>query len=163
MLERAVQDNPGVEGLILGGHGLFTWGMTQRECYLNSIHTIDQMGEFVQQHQAKKGSLFGGVAHAPIQDRNALAAKILPLLRGTVSLNRRVIAHYSDDDDALTFAGSRWAQQLSALGTSCPDHFLRTRVCPWFVDWDPAEEDIQVLKSRIRKEVAGYRASYKKY
>ena len=163
LIERAVKDNPGVEGLILGGHGLFTWGMTQRECYLNSIHTIDQMGEFVQQHQAKKGSWFGGVAHAPMQDRNAMATKILPLLRGTVSLNRRVIAHYADDDDALTFAGSRWAKQLSALGTSCPDHFLRTRVCPWFVDWDPAEEDIQVLKSRIRKEVAGYRASYKKY
>ena len=64
MIERAVKDNPGAEGLILGGHGLFTWGTTQRDCYLNSIHTIDQMGEFILKHQSKKGSLFGGVEHA---------------------------------------------------------------------------------------------------
>jgi rhamnose utilization protein RhaD (predicted bifunctional aldolase and dehydrogenase)/NAD(P)-dependent dehydrogenase (short-subunit alcohol dehydrogenase family) len=163
LIERAVQDNPGVEGLILGGHGLFTWGMTQRECYLNSIHTIDQMGEFIRQHQAKKGSVLGGVAQAPLPDRDVIAIKILPLLRGAVSSNRRVIAHYADHHDALTFAGSRWAKELTALGTSCPDHFLRTRVCPWFVDWDPAKEDLQVLKSRIRNEVADYRAGYQKY
>ncbi len=143
LIERAVTENPGVEGLILGGHGLFTWGMTQRECYLNSIHTIDQMGEFIQQHQAKKGSLFGGIEHSPVQDRKAIATQILPALRGTVSSNRRVIAHYADDDDALAFAGSKWAKELSSLGTSCPDHFLRTRVCPWFIDWDPAKEDVQ--------------------
>ena len=165
LIERAVKDNPGVEGLILGGHGLFTWGRTQRECYLNSIHTIDQMGEFIQQHQAKtnKGPRFGGVACAPIPDRDGIVTKILPLLRGTVSSNRRVIAHYADNEDALTFAGSRWARELSALGTSCPDHFLRTRVCPWFVDWDPADENLEVLKSRIGKEVAGYRAGYQQY
>lgn len=163
LIERAVQENPGVEGLILGGHGLFTWGMTQRECYLNSVHTIDQMGEFIQKHQAKKGSLFGGVDHAPIQDRKSIAAQILPTLRGTVSSNRRVIAHYADDEDALTFAGSRWAKELSALGTSCPDHFLRTRVCPWFLAWDPAKEDGPTLKRRIQNEVAGYRAAYKRY
>ncbi len=103
LIERAVKENPGGEGLILGGHGLFTWGMTQRECYLNSIHTIDQMGEFIQQHQAKKGSLFGGIEHAPVQDRKTIAAQILPALRGAVSSNRRVIAHYADDDDALAF------------------------------------------------------------
>ena len=63
LIESAVKESPGAEGLILGGHGLFTWGMTQRECYLNSTHTIDQMGEFILQHQAKKGSLFGGISH----------------------------------------------------------------------------------------------------
>jgi rhamnose utilization protein RhaD (predicted bifunctional aldolase and dehydrogenase)/NAD(P)-dependent dehydrogenase (short-subunit alcohol dehydrogenase family) len=163
MIERAVKENPGCEGLILGGHGLFTWGNTQRECYLNSIQTIDQMGEFIQKHQAKKGSLFGGVENAPLQDRKAIAIQILPALRGAVSSNRRVIAHYADDDDALTFAGSKWAKELSALGTSCPDHFLRTRVCPWFLDWDPAKEDVQSLKNRILSEIAGYRLDYKKY
>jgi rhamnose utilization protein RhaD (predicted bifunctional aldolase and dehydrogenase)/NAD(P)-dependent dehydrogenase (short-subunit alcohol dehydrogenase family) len=163
MIERAVEDTPGVEGLILGGHGLFTWGMTQRECYLNSVHTIDQMGEFIQRHQAKKGSSFGAIENAPVQDRQKIAAEILPGLRGAVSSNRRVVAHYTDEEDALTFAGSKWGKQLSVLGTSCPDHFLRTRVCPWFVDWNPAKERVEILKSRIQKEVLVYRETYKKY
>jgi rhamnose utilization protein RhaD (predicted bifunctional aldolase and dehydrogenase)/NAD(P)-dependent dehydrogenase (short-subunit alcohol dehydrogenase family) len=163
LIERAVRENPGVEGLILGGHGLFTWGTTQRECYLNSVHTIDQMGQFVLGHQAKKGVLFGGVEHPVVPDRKAIAIQILPALRGAVSSNRRVVAHYADDDDALTFAGSKWAKELSALGTSCPDHFLRTRVCPWFLDWDPPKEDVQALKTRIRNDIAGYRSAYKKY
>jgi len=163
LIERAVKDNPGAEGLILGGHGLFTWGMTQRECYLNSVHTIDQMGEFIQTHQAKKGSLLGGIENAPVQDRQTVAVQILPALRGAVSSNRRVVAHYADDQDALDFAGSKWAKDLSALGTSCPDHFLRTRVCPWFIDWNPAKDDVKTLKARIQNEVTGYRAAYNKY
>ena len=163
LIERAVQENPGVEGLILGGHGLFTWGMTQRECYLNSLQTIDQMGDFIQQHQSKRGTLFGGTEHPAVQDRKAIATQILPALRGAVSSNRRVIAHYADDDDSLAFAGSKWAKELSALGTSCPDHFLRTRVCPWFIDWDNVKEDVSTLKHRIQSKVADYRTSYKKY
>src|SRR6266496_3179518 len=119
LIERAVIDNPGAEGLILGGHGLFTWGMTQRDCYLNSIHTIDQMGEFIMKHQSKKGVLFGGVVHAPAHDRKHIATQILPALRGVVSSNRRVVAHYADDEDALSFAGSKWAKELGSLGTSC--------------------------------------------
>ena len=74
-----------------------------------------------------------------------------------------MIAHYTDDEDALDFAGSKWAKELSALGTSCPDHFLRTRVCPWFLHWNPGKEDVNTLKERIHNEVAGYRATYKKY
>ena len=163
LIERAVKQNPGAEGLILGGHGLFTWGTTQRDCYLNSIDTIDQMGEFILRHQEGKGGLFGGVEQAPLENRKAIAAQILPVLRGALSSNRRVIAHHADADDALTFAGSRWAKELSALGTSCPDHFLRTRVCPWFLNFDSAKEDVAVLQARIRTEVATYRAAYKKY
>jgi len=163
MIERTVNDNPGAEGLVLGGHGLLTWGMTQRDCYLNSIHTIDQMGEFILKHQSKKGALFGGVVHAPAPDRKSIAIQILPTLRGVVSSNRRVVAHYADEGDALSFAGSNWAKELSALGTSCPDHFLRTRVCPLFLPWDPAKEEVSVLKARIQGEAAEYRAAYKKY
>lgn len=163
LIEKTVKVNPGAEGLILGGHGLFTWGMTQRECYLNSIRTIDQMGEFIQRHEEKKGSIFGGLANAPVQDREKIAAQILPSLRGVVSSNRRVVAHYTDDEDALTFAGSKWGRELSALGTSCPDHFLRTRVCPWFVDWNPEKEEVAALKARIQKDVTGYREAYKQY
>jgi rhamnose utilization protein RhaD (predicted bifunctional aldolase and dehydrogenase)/NAD(P)-dependent dehydrogenase (short-subunit alcohol dehydrogenase family) len=163
LIEREVQDNPGTDGIILGGHGLFTWGTTQRECYVNSIQIIDQMGDFIERHQAKRGTLFGGLDHAPVQDRQAIIAQILPTLRGALSANRRVIAHYSDDPDALTFAGSRWSKELATLGTSCPDHFLRTRVCPMFLDWNPAKETVAILKDRVRTQVVEYRASYKQY
>jgi rhamnose utilization protein RhaD (predicted bifunctional aldolase and dehydrogenase)/NAD(P)-dependent dehydrogenase (short-subunit alcohol dehydrogenase family) len=163
LIENALRQNPGTDGIILGGHGLFTWGMTQRECYLNSLHIIDEMGEFIQEHQARKGSLFGGLEHAPLADRRNVAIQILPALRGAMSSNRRVVAHYTDDADALTFAGSKWSPDLGALGTSCPDHFVRTRVCPMFVRWNPATEDTTVLKTRIREQVVAYRADYKKY
>jgi rhamnose utilization protein RhaD (predicted bifunctional aldolase and dehydrogenase)/NAD(P)-dependent dehydrogenase (short-subunit alcohol dehydrogenase family) len=163
MIERAVKENPGTEGLILGGHGLFTWGNTQRDCYLNSIRTIDQMGEFILKHQSKKGSQFGGAEHAPSATRKSIATQILPTLRGVLSSNRRMVAHYTDDNDALAFAGSKWAKELGALGTSCPDHFLRTRVRPLFLPWDPAKEDAGILKSRIQGEAVKYRAEYKKY
>jgi rhamnose utilization protein RhaD (predicted bifunctional aldolase and dehydrogenase) len=163
LLEQAVHDNPGCDGLILASHGLFTWGLTQRECYLNSLRTIDQMGEFILHHQSRKGVFFGGLEHTPLEDRRDLAARILPALRGAMSSNRRVIAHYCDDADALTFAGSKWSKQLAALGTSCPDHFLRTRICPLFLDWNPAKDDLGVLRARIQEQAVSYRAAYKKY
>lgn len=163
LIEKAVKDNPGTDGLILGSHGLFTWGGTQYECYLSSIRTIDQMGEFIMEHQARKGALFGGLEHSPLADRRNVAARILPALRGAMSSNRRVIAHFADDEDALTFAGSRWSKELGALGTSCPDHFLRTRICPMFVGWNPAEDNPDALKTRIGELAMAYRAEYKKY
>src|SRR6516164_4318747 len=154
LIERAVQDHPGTDGIILGGHGLFTWGTTQRECYLNSIHTIDQMGEFILEHQSRNPVQFGGVELAPLPQRARIANEILPTLRGALSTNRRVVAHFTDSEDALTFAGSKWAKELSALGTSCPDHFLRTRVCPLFLDWDPGKQDVQALKASILPHVS---------
>ncbi len=163
LIEKAVKDNPGCDGLILGSHGLFTWGETQRECYWNSIRTIDQMGEFSMEHQAKKSKLFGGLEHPPLANRREIAAQILPALRGIMSSNRRVIAHYNEDPDALTFAGSAWSKELGTLGTSCPDHFVRTRICPLFIDWKPATEDLSVLKARIQEQAIAYRAEYKNY
>ena len=172
-LERAVQNNPGCDGLILASHGLFTWGHTQRDCYLSSLRTIDQMGAFILEHharqnqprqnQAKPIDLFGGPVHAPLADRKQVAVKILPALRGVMSSNHRVIAHYTDDTDALTFAGSKWSRQLGALGTSCPDHFLRTRICPLFIDWNPAQENLNTLKTCIQEQAVRYRTEYKKY
>lgn len=163
LLEKAVKDNPGIEGILLGGHGLFTWGATHRECYLNSIHTIDQMGEFIEKHQRQQGMLSGGLVHSPRADRKSIAAEILPTLRGLLSSQRRVIAHYADSEDALSFAGSAWARELSVLGTSCPDHFLRTRVAPLFVNWDTSTQDIAALKASIHQQVVEYRAAYRKY
>jgi rhamnose utilization protein RhaD (predicted bifunctional aldolase and dehydrogenase)/NAD(P)-dependent dehydrogenase (short-subunit alcohol dehydrogenase family) len=162
-LENAVQENPGCDGVLLGSHGLFTWANTQRECYLNSIHTIDQMGEFIMQHQAKIGPLFGGVDVPPAANRQEIAAAILPTLRGIVSSNRRVIAHYTEHEDALTFAGGKWAKELSELGTSCPDHFLRTRIRPMFVEWKPGIESIETLKTRFEERAGEYRQEYAAY
>jgi rhamnose utilization protein RhaD (predicted bifunctional aldolase and dehydrogenase)/NAD(P)-dependent dehydrogenase (short-subunit alcohol dehydrogenase family) len=163
MLEAVVKANPGCDGVLLGSHGLFTWGNTQRECYLNSVRTIDQMGEFILQHQREGAPLFGGEAHAALPDRAEIAAAILPALRGIVSSNKRVIAHYADHEDALAFAGSKWAKELGVLGTSCPDHFLRTRICPMFVDWKPGEQTLDDLKRQIGERAVEYRADYGKY
>jgi rhamnose utilization protein RhaD (predicted bifunctional aldolase and dehydrogenase)/NAD(P)-dependent dehydrogenase (short-subunit alcohol dehydrogenase family) len=162
-LEKVVKDNPGCDGVLLGSHGLFTWGNTQRECYLSSIRTIDQMGEFIAEHQAKSGSLFGGAKHKPIADRQEVATSVLPALRGIVSSNRRVIAHFTDHADALEFANSAWAEELGKLGTSCPDHFLRTRICPMFIDWKPGEQDVEALKARIAERAVTYRGEYGSY
>ena len=163
LLEKAVNDTSGADGVVLGGHGLFTWGTTQSDCYLNSIQTIDQMGEFISRHQSGQSDLFGGMEHPPIRNRRSIATRVLPTLRGLLSSNHRVIAHYADGEDALTFAGSKWSPELSALGTSCPDHFLRTRVCPLFVPWDADREDVSVLHARIPVQVEEYRAAYRKY
>lgn len=165
MLRRAVEAAPDADGLILGSHGLFTWGATQRECYLSSLRTIEQMGEFIRDHQ-KSGArpLFGGAAISqPVVDRESLAAEILPFLRGVVSSSRRVVGHVNTTDDALTFANSAWADDLCQVGTSCPDHFLRTRISPMFVPWDPAHEHLDLLKERIRERVGQYRRDYAAY
>jgi len=162
MLRDAVSKNPDCDGILLGGHGLFTWGQTQRECYLNSIRTIDQMGHFVSAHTEAAGRpLFGGAvvtASAGIET----GAAILPYLRGVVSTNRRTIAHWDRSEDAVTFANAAWAEDLCRLGTSCPDHFLRTRICPMFVPWQPAD-GLDVLRSRIDERVARYRDEYTAY
>jgi rhamnose utilization protein RhaD (predicted bifunctional aldolase and dehydrogenase)/NAD(P)-dependent dehydrogenase (short-subunit alcohol dehydrogenase family) len=158
-----VKNNPGCDGILLGSHGLFTWGNTQRECYLNSIQTIDEMGQFIEEHRRSASALFGGLAHEPVPNRREVAAQILPTLRGMMSSNKRVIGHFTDHEDALTFASGKWAAELGQLGTSCPDHFLRTRICPMFVDWKPASETVYVLKERLQKQTADYRQQYAAY
>src|SRR5581483_10254031 len=163
-LEKAVKDNPDCNGVLLGSHGLFTWGNTQRDCYLNSIRTIDQMGEFIMEHQKKLNApAFGGQKYKPLPNRKEIATAILPTLRGIMSSNRRVIAHYTDHEDALTFAGSEWASELGNLGTSCPDHFLRTRICPMLVDWHPSEENVDTLKALVAERAKTYRNEYAAY
>lgn len=163
MLRRAVADTPGCDGIILGGHGLFTWGQTQRDCYLSSIRTIDQMGQFVDDHRRRSDlPLFGGPAvHAHAGPD--VAADLLPFLRGVVSTNRRTIAHWNHSDDAVTFANAAWAEELCRLGTSCPDHFLRTRISPMFVPWNPDSETLDVLRDRISSCAATYRNDYAAY
>ena len=161
MLRKAVEEAPGCDGIILGGHGLFTWGDTQKACYLSSIKTIDQMGEFVQEHRTRSGqAFFGGAAAQQSRDREAVVATIMPFLRGAVSSNRRVIAHYDGGEDALTFANASWAEDLCGMGTSCPDHFLRTRISPMFIPWNAATEGVAELKARISERLVAYRDAY---
>ena len=165
MLQKAVEDHPGCDGIILGGHGLFTWGATQRECYLSSVRTIDQMGEFIDAHEQRANRpRFGGAAMtAAVADRESTIAEIFPYLRGAVSTNRRVIGHYDTSAEAVAFANSKWAEDLCGLGTSCPDHFLRTRISPMFVAWNPAKEDLARLRERIDERIVRYREDYAKY
>jgi rhamnose utilization protein RhaD (predicted bifunctional aldolase and dehydrogenase)/NAD(P)-dependent dehydrogenase (short-subunit alcohol dehydrogenase family) len=163
MLRRAVEANPGCDGILLGSHGLFTWGATQRECYANSIRTIDQMGVFINRHTRRNPRpRFGGVRQPRAGDRDAVACDILPYLRGAVSSNRRVVAHYDGSDDAVGFANAEWAEELCRLGTSCPDHFLRTRISPLFVPWTPADGSAR-LREQIRDGLGRYRADYAAY
>jgi rhamnose utilization protein RhaD (predicted bifunctional aldolase and dehydrogenase)/NAD(P)-dependent dehydrogenase (short-subunit alcohol dehydrogenase family) len=164
MLRKAVEDTPGCDGIVLGGHGLFTWGETQQEAYVNSIKTIDRMGEFVQDHEKRAARpLFGGAAFTTAAGREALVSGILPYLRGAVSSNRRVVAHFDGGQDAITFANSKWAEALCQLGTSCPDHFLRTRISPLYVPYDAATDGLPALKTRIAERLVQYRQDYAAY
>ncbi|MCC7010243.1 MAG: bifunctional rhamnulose-1-phosphate aldolase/short-chain dehydrogenase [Acidobacteria bacterium] len=164
MLRRAVEAHPGCDGILLGGHGLFTWGATPRECYRSSLETIDQMGDFIAAHDTRRRvPRFGGARYATSSlDRDAAAGAILPVLRGVVSTGRRTIGHWDSSDDALTFAGSVWADELCRLGTSCPDHFLRTRICPMYVPWDPSS-GLAALEALVRERVVQYRTDYTAY
>ena len=163
MMRRAVEQNPGCDGIVLGGHGLFTWGQTQRECYLNTLTVIDHLGQFIDRHARAKGSeRFGGEAVPARPDRRELAVRIAPFLRGRVSAQRRFIANFSDAPDVLQFVNSLHARELAYLGTSCPDHFIRTKIRPLFVPW-AAEEGLEALHQQIEFALADYRKQYRAY
>ncbi|MGA2537992.1 MAG: class II aldolase/adducin family protein, partial [Terracidiphilus sp.] len=163
MMRKAVLDNPGCDGIVLGGHGLFTWGDTQRECYMNTITLIDQIGQFIERHGLSKGpSRFGGEATAARNDRAALAVKIAPYLRGSISHKNRWISSFTDTPDVLQFVNSAHAKDLAFLGTSCPDHFIRTKIRPLFVPW-PADADLLALKKQIIASLDEYRQQYADY
>ena len=163
MMRRAVEQNPGCDGIILGGHGLFTWGQTQRECYVNTLTVIDHLGQFIARHARDKGTeRFGGEAVPARPDRRELAVKIAPFLRGRISAQRRYIASFSDAPDVLQFVNSLHARELAFLGTSCPDHFIRTKIRPLFVPW-AAEEGLQALHQQIEFALADYRKQYRAY
>jgi rhamnose utilization protein RhaD (predicted bifunctional aldolase and dehydrogenase)/NAD(P)-dependent dehydrogenase (short-subunit alcohol dehydrogenase family) len=163
MLRRAVENARQCDGIVLGGHGLFTWGDTQRECYENTLAIIDQLGQFVIEHIENKGrDLFGGARCAALPQRRELAIDIFPFLRGRVSGARGVIGHFADPPEVLRFVNSRDAEPLAHLGTSCPDHFIRTKVRPLFVPWDP-EGDVQCLRELIDTSLEKYREEYDDY
>jgi rhamnose utilization protein RhaD (predicted bifunctional aldolase and dehydrogenase)/NAD(P)-dependent dehydrogenase (short-subunit alcohol dehydrogenase family) len=163
MLRRAVQENPGCDGIVLGGHGLFTWGNTQQECYENTLAIIDELGQFVLQHVEQKGAgIFGGEQRSTTPNHCELALDIFPYIRGHVSAGRRLIGNFSDPPEVLRFVNSRDAQDLAHLGTSCPDHFIRTKVRPLFVPWR-AGSSLEDLKKQIDSSLERYRKEYAEY
>src|SRR5437899_6359534 len=164
MLRQAVNANPGSDGVVLGGHGLFTWGDSHRQCYMDTITLIDQLGQFVQERIEKAGAdLFGGQIHRPRADARAIAADLFPFLRGRVSGQKQMIGNFSDAPEVLRFVNSRDAARLAHLGTSCPDHFVRTKIRPLFVPWNPESEDIDKLRSALDDALREYRREYAEY
>jgi rhamnose utilization protein RhaD (predicted bifunctional aldolase and dehydrogenase)/NAD(P)-dependent dehydrogenase (short-subunit alcohol dehydrogenase family) len=167
MMENAVKTHSGCDGIVLGGHGLFTWGDTQHHCYLNTIAIIDQIGQFVLDHaEAKTSSVFGGQRHVTRHDREELATNFFPVIRGLVSGEKRLIGSYNSLPEVLQFVNSNWAGELAYLGTSCPDHFIRTKIRPLFVEWNPASgiaEFHAAIQPAIEKYREEYRLYYKKY
>ena len=158
-VESAAAD--GCDGIVLGGHGLFTWGSTQRECYLSTLNTIDSLGQFIERHGRGKVR-FGGEAVPARAGRRELAMQIAPFLRGRISAQHRFISSFSDAPDVLQFAGSAHGKSLAFMGTSCPDHFIRTKIRPLFVPWG-AEEDLGALKTHIDHSLSEYRDQYRAY
>ncbi len=163
MMKRAVEQNAACDGIVLGGHGLFTWGETQRECYASTLTVIDELGQFIAEHGRRKGTVrFGGAAVNARADRHEIAIEILPYLRGRVSTQRRWIAGYSDAEDVLQFVNSKDGRDLAFLGTSCPDHFIRTKIRPMFVPWNEGE-DVGAMKQAIDSSLKEYREQYAEY
>jgi len=163
MLSRAVRENPSCDGIVLGGHGLFTWGDSQHQCYENTISIIDQLGQFVGQYVEKKGdALFGGRRYDALENRLNLARDIFPFLRGRVSSCRKLIGSFSDFPEVLRFVNSQEAEPLAHLGTSCPDHFIRTKVRPLFVPWQPVASG-EGLRDQIDTALQKYRMEYEGY
>jgi len=157
MLRQIVSETPGCDGVILGGHGLFTWGETQRECYLNTITIIDQIGQFIPAYKR-----FGGDRVKSREDRQAIATDVMPYLRGAVSRKQRWIGSFTDDARVLEFVNSEHAQKLAHLGTSCPDHFIRTKIRPMFLKWDPSRDPSEI-PAIIESALETYRAEYSEY
>ena len=163
LIRDAVQQNPKADGIVLGGHGLFTWGETQRACYENTLSVIDDLGEFVLGYVEKAGgSLFGGSELTSRADRQQLAVELLPALRGRLSTKKKLIAHYSDLPEVLRFVNSRDAAALAHLGTSCPDHFIRTKIRPLLIPWQPGG-DVPALFAALDESLAAYRENYEAY
>jgi rhamnose utilization protein RhaD (predicted bifunctional aldolase and dehydrogenase)/NAD(P)-dependent dehydrogenase (short-subunit alcohol dehydrogenase family) len=167
MLRNAVKQTPDCDGIVLGGHGLFTWGDTQRQCYVNTITIIDQLGQFVIEHLERRGAnLFGGNHTATLENHLSLAQEVFPFVRGRVSAKQRLVGSFSALSEVLRFVNSADAAKLAHLGTSCPDHFIRTKIRPLFVPWTSQStlsglrEAIDTALKQYREEYAAYYASF---
>ncbi|MBO9588222.1 bifunctional rhamnulose-1-phosphate aldolase/short-chain dehydrogenase [Devosia sp.] len=163
-LGKYCEENPNSKGLILESHGLFTWGDTPKECYETTIGIINQAIEWFEKETEGK-VIFGGAATQSLDAdaRRAVAAKLMPKIRGFISEDSFKLGHFDDSAAVLEFVNSKNLRPLAALGTSCPDHFLRTKIRPLVIDFDPANPDVDAVIAGLDQQVADYRADYAAY
>jgi rhamnulose-1-phosphate aldolase/alcohol dehydrogenase len=163
-LEQICRDHPGAKGVILGSHGLINWANDDKECYELTLDLIERAGRFIEERD-KGEKTFGGQKYRSLDEvqRHAVFAEILPWLRGQVSQYKRFIGTVQEDSTILRFVNSHDAPRLAELGTSCPDHFLRTKIKPLYVDWDPQKGDVASLKQALTAGLEQYRKDYATY
>lgn len=163
-LQETVKKNPDIRGIILGGHGLINWADDDKECYLTSLDLINKAAEYLSKYEKNEKS-FGGAKFQTLDEdqRDQIFADILPSIRGQISQDKRLVGTIQYDDVILQFINSNDAPRLAELGTSCPDHFLRTKIKPLYVDWNPQKEDVTSLKEKIKSGLSKYRDDYKTY
>ncbi|WP_183566552.1 bifunctional aldolase/short-chain dehydrogenase [Mucilaginibacter sp. SP1R1] len=166
-LKQCLDENPGIRGIMLGSHGLFTWGDTAYESYINTLEVIERCAEYLEENYGKKGPVFGGQKVQSLDEagRKKQAAAIAPILRGFCSSQKHMIGHFTDDARVLEFINSNDLDRLAPLGTSCPDHFLRTKISPLVLDLTPSEDlsDVKALQERLTPAFEAYRQMYTDY
>ncbi len=166
-LKQCLDENPGIRGIMLGSHGLFTWGDTAYESYMNTLEVIETCAQYLEDNYGKKGPIFGGekLASLPKEERLKKAAAIAPILRGLCSSQTKMIGHFTDDDRVLQFINSNDLGRLAPMGTSCPDHFLRTKISPLVLNLSTDEnvDDTAAIKEKIAPLFEAYRLMYAEY
>ncbi len=167
MLKQCLDENPGIRGIMLGSHGLFTWGDTAYESYINTLEVIETCAQYLEDNYGKRGPVFGGQKIQPLtkEERVKKAASLAPVLRGFCSSQTKMIGHFTDDDRVLQFINSHDLDRLAPLGTSCPDHFLRTKISPLVLNLTAGEDvsDTRAIKEKIAPVFADYRKLYTDY
>ncbi len=163
-LKRVCEEHPQARGILLGGHGLINWADDDRECYRLTLRLIDQAAAFLERHD-QGSQTFGGAKYEtlPAAEQRTALVDILPWLRGRLGRDKRMLATVEQDENVLAFINSKNAADLAELGTSCPDHFLRTKIKPLYVDWNPQDEDAERLKARLDEGLDQYREDYAAY
>src|SRR5690606_1082802 len=166
-LEKCLKDNPGIRGIVLGNHGLFTWGDTSYECYMNSLEVIETASAYIEDKIKEKGSVFGGekIKSHPPEQRQIRASQLMPLLRGLCSSEKPMIGHFTDSETVMQYINSNDLERLAPMGTSCPDHFLRTKIQPLVLDLDKDEDllNTEVLLEKLTPSFEAYRKEYSAY
>ncbi|KXF76340.1 short-chain dehydrogenase [Paramesorhizobium deserti] len=163
-LEAFVKANPQAKGVVLESHGLFTWADDAKVCYELTLDVINKAIRWLAERMEGKAA-FGGAVTQSLEpsERRAVAARLMPVIRGMIGKAERKLGHFDDQDAVLEFVNSRDLRPLAALGTSCPDHFLRTKIRPLVLDFDPAKPDVDAVLAGLEKALEDYRADYTRY